>query len=493
MSALPCRGGGLPASGSPALGALREVRERLWGCLRRGATRCSSWRHRVVRGGPVRSLVQLSLEPEFRRPWRALDALAVGRVDDERLFCLLTEVLPPLAYGCRPGPWNSRSATSPACGRPNRGTVRDAAPAGGGCGGRGRRDAASPARRVVLPGPRARSPRGVPRQGLQQDHPGLGAPARRRHRALAHRLGLASPASGAPCLARPDRPDDRPGNGRAAPPAGRAGRCRCSCRWRGTAPPRSPAGCPAARPISWSGSRQQRLLPGRALLARQERAPPAPEPDDNHGFPHSPLYGTVRAEAWHGVHPQVHGDRGWLRRPGQASRPARRPPPRHRRAAARRPRPAPPDVALARRPGPRPRASSGVPTSHGSPSTQHAIRTPKGTLGRTAAKVRAPRPADRWARVGSRPTPSSSRRPPPPTCAAPGKQPGPATVPRPGSAGGFRNIRRQPANPRPCPESRPPLGLGSPKATSKGPAPRHLLPGQADMPTHRPHPLTRQR
>jgi hypothetical protein len=42
--------------------------------------------------GPVRSLVQLSLEPEFRRGHGALyDALAAGRVADERLFSLLSE------------------------------------------------------------------------------------------------------------------------------------------------------------------------------------------------------------------------------------------------------------------------------------------------------------------------------------------------------------------------------------------------------------------
>src|SRR5690349_9491053 len=28
--------------------------------------------------------------------------------------------------------------------------------------------------------------------------------------------------------------------------------------------------------------------------------------------PDTPLYGTVRAEAWHRVHPLIHGDRGWF-------------------------------------------------------------------------------------------------------------------------------------------------------------------------------------
>jgi hypothetical protein len=38
-------------------------------------------------GRPVASLVQLCLEPEFRRGHGALyDALAAGRIDDKRLF-----------------------------------------------------------------------------------------------------------------------------------------------------------------------------------------------------------------------------------------------------------------------------------------------------------------------------------------------------------------------------------------------------------------------
>ena len=54
----------------------------------------------------MRSLVQLSLEPEFRRGHGSLyDALAAGRVDDERLFCLLAEVLPPLVDGPEARAW----------------------------------------------------------------------------------------------------------------------------------------------------------------------------------------------------------------------------------------------------------------------------------------------------------------------------------------------------------------------------------------------------
>jgi hypothetical protein len=105
---LPCPGAGLPAlAGNPALSALREFRERLLGCLTARADALLELADAVLCAGrPVRSLVQLSLEPEFRRGHGALyDALAAGRVDDERLFSLLTEALPSLVDGPEGRAW----------------------------------------------------------------------------------------------------------------------------------------------------------------------------------------------------------------------------------------------------------------------------------------------------------------------------------------------------------------------------------------------------
>src|SRR5262249_57735197 len=45
---------------------------------------------------------------------------------------------------------------------------------------------------------------------------------------------------------------------------------------------------------------------------RKKPLPPNPEPDEELTLPDTPLYGTVRAQAWHGVHPLIHGDRGWF-------------------------------------------------------------------------------------------------------------------------------------------------------------------------------------
>ena len=45
---------------------------------------------------------------------------------------------------------------------------------------------------------------------------------------------------------------------------------------------------------------------------RKKPLPPNPEPGETLVLPDTPLYGTVRAEAWHRVHPLIHGDRGWF-------------------------------------------------------------------------------------------------------------------------------------------------------------------------------------
>jgi hypothetical protein len=73
------------------------------------------------------------------------------------------------------------------------------------------------------------------------------------------------------------------------------------------------------------------------------------------------------------------------------------------------------------------------------------------------------------------------------------KQPDPARPLAPGQVRrGFRNIRRELGTPaRVAKPSRP--GPGRPKGSGKGPAPRHLLPGEADMPLTANTTLTRQK
>jgi hypothetical protein len=115
---------------------------------------------------------------------------------------------------------------------------------------------------------------------------------------------------------------------------------------------------------------------------------------------------------------------------------------------------------------------------------EHAFKLLKGTLGLTAAKVRTSGQADRWVRLLmaahaqlllARPLAGSLRRPWE-------KQPDPARPLAPGRVRrGFRNIRHELGTPAHVAKpSRP--GPGRPKGSSKGPAPRHLLPGEAGMP-----------
>jgi hypothetical protein len=95
LPALPGNPAPVPAC-LPALVALEEFRGRLHECLTARADALFDLADAVLCSDhAVTSLVQLSLEPEFRRGHGALyDALAAGRVDDERLFSLLAEALP---------------------------------------------------------------------------------------------------------------------------------------------------------------------------------------------------------------------------------------------------------------------------------------------------------------------------------------------------------------------------------------------------------------
>ena len=91
--------------------ALREFRARLYECLTSRADASFELIDAILCADhAVTSLVQLCLEPEFRRGHGALyDSLSAGRIDDERLFSLLAEVL-PAAGGWRGGPRVDRGA-----------------------------------------------------------------------------------------------------------------------------------------------------------------------------------------------------------------------------------------------------------------------------------------------------------------------------------------------------------------------------------------------
>src|SRR5262249_37484032 len=86
---------------------LREFRSRLYGCLARRADALFELADAVLCADhAVASLVQLCLEPEFTRGHGALyDAIAAGRIDDERLFSLLAAELPQAVDGPEAPAW----------------------------------------------------------------------------------------------------------------------------------------------------------------------------------------------------------------------------------------------------------------------------------------------------------------------------------------------------------------------------------------------------
>ena len=107
--ALPCvpAGGPDPAVFADAvaryrvLERLRGFRQSLYECLDARADALFEVADAVLCADhAVTSLVQLSLEPEFTRGHGALyDALAAGRIDNERFFSLLAAELPQAVDG----------------------------------------------------------------------------------------------------------------------------------------------------------------------------------------------------------------------------------------------------------------------------------------------------------------------------------------------------------------------------------------------------------
>ncbi|HEX6521196.1 MAG TPA: transposase [Streptosporangiaceae bacterium] len=79
-----------------ALGWLSTFRQRLYSCLTGRADALFELIDAIVCADhAVTSLVELSLEPEFRRGHGALyDALAAGSIDEDALADLLVQVLP---------------------------------------------------------------------------------------------------------------------------------------------------------------------------------------------------------------------------------------------------------------------------------------------------------------------------------------------------------------------------------------------------------------
>jgi len=522
-----------------ALRALQEFRLRLYGCFTARADALFELADAVLCADhAVTSLVQLCLEPEFTRGHGALyDALSAGRIDDERLFSLLASELPRAVDGPEALAWiaehdvidhglleRALAGLSPddaarvrdACARWSR--LRFAVDATA----YPRPDAwCSPGREHVHNGAcRCRgSPKTAP--GWEYQFTAATGHLRTAWAALTD-VARTTPATRTEQTIAQVRNMLRrlraAGHGRKAAPL-----FVFDAGYSAAALADGLLGCPVhvlvrlaaggvfyADPFTWQGryGRPARRGPavhclepadftagaGHGPRGRKKPLPPNPEPGETLTLPDTPLYGTVRAEAWHGVHPLIHGDRGWFA--GRKDLPVLRGTLIHV-TVERLPDGRDPHRAMwLWHAGPGPLSLDELWRAYLARfDIEHAFKLLKRTLGLTAAKVRDPGQADRWARIVmaacaqlllARPLAAGLRRPWE-------KQPDPARPLTPGRVRrGFRNIRRDLGTPaRVAKPSRP--GPGRPKGSSKGPAPRYLLPGEAGMPRTANTTLTRRK
>jgi hypothetical protein len=513
-----------------ALERLREFRARLYDCLAlradalfelAGAVLCAD--HAVT------SLVQLCLEPEFTRGHGSLyDALSAGRIDDEKLFCLLASELPQAVDGPEALAWIAEHDVidhglldKALAGLPagDAGQVRDA------CARWSRLRFAVDA--TAYPRPDAWCSPGREHvhngachcRGSSKTAPGweyqFTAAVGHLRTAWAALTDVArtTPATRTAAtivqVKNVLRRLHAAGHGREAAPlfifdAGYSAaaltdgllgcpahilvRLAAGCvfyaepvTWEGKdgRPPRRGAAVHCLEPADFAGT----AADGSGPRGRKKPLPPNPGPDEELTLPDTPLYGTVRAGAWHDVHPLIHGDRGWFA--GRKKLPVLRGTLIHV-TVERLPDGRDPHRAMwLWHAGPGPLALDELWRAYLARfDIEHAFKLLKGILGLTAAKVRAPGQADRWIRLLmaahaqlllARPLAAGLRRPWE-------KQPDPARPLAPGRVRrGFRNIRRELGTPaRVAKPSRP--GPGRPKGSTKGPAPRYLLPGEAGMP-----------
>ena len=507
---------GCPAGGGPAVmpaapdpaqvagavaryQALREFRARLYGCLTARPDASFELCDAILCADhAVTSLAELSLAPEFRRGHGALyDALAAGRIDEEKLAALLTGTLPRLADGDEGEAWvaehdriddglldralagvpaEAAAAVREACARWRRLRFAiDATPYP-------RPDAeCSPGRGHVhhdacrCDGTRKTIP------GWEYQFTAAVGHLRTAWAALVD-VERTTPATRTRQTARQVRNLLR----RLAGTAGRgAPLVILDAGYSAAALTAALRGCPVhllirlpagsvfyADPITWPGKRGRPGKHGMPVTCAGDPGQANPEPDEALILPGTPLYGTVRVDAWRQVHPLIHGDRGWFAgwdgelpvlrgtvlRVTVGHLPDGRTPPKTMWLWHAGPGPLSPDelwrAYLARF------------------DEEHAFRFAKGHLGLTAARVRTPEQAGRWVRLVmaayaqlllARPLAADLRRPWE-------KRPDPARPLPPGRVRrGFPNIRSRLGTPAHVAKPAGPA-LDAPKAP---PAARH--------------------
>jgi hypothetical protein len=503
---------------------LREFRARLYGCLTARADACFELVDAILCADhAVTSLVQLSLVAEFRRGHGALyDALAAGRIDEEAFAVLLTGTLPQLADGDEGRAWVAEHD------RIDYGLL-DRALAGVPAEAAAQvREACARWRRLrfavdATPYPRPDAGCSPGREhvhhdacrcdGVRKTVPGweyqfLAAVGHLRTAWTAlvdvERTAKATRTSQTARQVRNLL--------RRLPAAGHAGDGKplviLDAGYSAAGLTAALAGQPVhllvrlpaksvfyGDPVTWPGRNGRPPRHGIPVTCCNDPAGPDPEPDESLILPDTPHYGTVRADAWRGVHPLIHADRGWFNDNWDGELPILRGTllrvlvdhlPDGRK---------PHKTMWLWHAGPAPLSIDELWRAYLARfDEEHTFRFLKGALGLTAAKVRTPAQAGRWVRLVmaayaqlllARPDTADLRRPWE-------KPPDPARPLTPGRVRrGFPNIRRQIGTPAHVAKPGRP-GPGRPKGTASGPAPRHPIPKKsrnkvtADRPAKKP-------
>ncbi len=505
---------------------LREFRARLYECLTARADACFELCDAILCADhAVTSLVQLSLVPEFRRGHGALyAALADGRIDEEQLAALLTGTLPQLVDGQEGRAWAAAHDTT-GYGLLERALASLPAEAAAQV-----REACARWRRLrfaidATPYPRPDAGCSPGREQVHHDAcrcdgtrktiPGweyqftAATGHLRTARAALIDVERTTQATRTRQTIRQVKNLLRrlhaAGNGRAGAPL-----VIFDAGYSAAALTAALAGCPVhllirlpARSvfyydaITWPGKQGRPGKCGTRVACRKADDPDQsnPEPDESLILPGTPLYGTVRVDAWRGVHPLIHGDRGYFAG-WDGGLPVLRGTLLH--------------VTVDHLPGGR-EPLKAMWLWHAGPGPlspdelwraylarfdeEHAFKFAKGTLGLTAAKVRTPAQAGRWAQLVmaasaqlllARPLAPDLRRPWE-------KRPDPARPLSPGRVRrGFPNIRPRLGTPaRVAKPARP--GPGRPEGSFSSPAPRYPVlkkantTGKADTQDRRSH------
>ena len=369
LQTLPGTGPALPAVPDPevftsavaryrALERLRELRQSLYECLDARADALFELADAVLCADhAVTSLVRLSLEPEFTRGHGALyDALAKGRIDDERLFSLLAAELARSVDGPEARAWiaehdlidhamlekalaglpaQESARVRDACARWSR--MRFAVDATA----YPRPDAwCSPGREHVHNGACRCKGSSKTAPGWEYQFTAAVGHLRTAWASLADVARTVPATRTAQTIAQVKNVLRRlraAGHGTRAVPL-----FVFDAGYSAAALTDGLLGCPVhvlvrlaagsvfyAQPVTWEGKDGRPPRRGAAVhclepadfaaaaggsgpRGRKKPLPPNPEPDEELTLPDTPLYGTVRAGAWHDVHPLIHGDRGWF-------------------------------------------------------------------------------------------------------------------------------------------------------------------------------------